>query len=44
MLGKSCIKDVIAFPKNNRGEDPLVKSPAEMTKEQLETYYLAVKP
>ncbi|KAF2102779.1 hypothetical protein NA57DRAFT_63592 [Rhizodiscina lignyota] len=43
MLGKSSIKDVIAFPKNNRGEDPLVKSPGEMTEAQLETYHLKMR-
>jgi aspartyl-tRNA synthetase len=40
LLGKDSIRDVIAFPKNNRGEDLLVKSPNKMTPEQLATYHL----
>lgn len=43
LVGKSSIKDVIAFPKNSRGEDLLVKSPAVISQEQLETYHLALQ-
>lgn len=42
MTGTESIRDVIAFPKNNRGEDVMVGSPSEMTEQQLETYQLAV--
>lgn len=40
MLWRESIKDVIAFPKNNKGEDVLVGSPSQMTEEQLRTYGL----
>ncbi|KAF2454312.1 tRNA synthetases class II-domain-containing protein [Lineolata rhizophorae] len=43
MLGKSSVRDVIAFPKNNKGEEPCVKSPTIMTMSQLDTYHLALK-
>jgi aspartyl-tRNA synthetase len=42
MLGRESLRDVIAFPKNSRGEDLLVKSPNKMTPEQLATYHLKV--
>lgn len=42
LLGKDSVRDVIAFPKGGKGEDALVKSPSEMTKDQLETYHLKV--
>ncbi len=37
------IRDVIAFPKTMKGEDPMVKSPGRITPEQLETYHLALR-
>ncbi len=37
----SSVRDVIAFPKNNRGEDPLVRSPSPTTPEQERTYNLS---
>lgn len=40
LLGRASVRDVIAFPKSGRGEDPLVKSPARMSDEALETYHL----
>ncbi|KAK8214321.1 putative aspartyl-tRNA synthetase [Phyllosticta capitalensis] len=43
MLGKESVRDVIAFPKSGKGEDLLVKSPNEVTKEQLEVYHLQLK-
>jgi aspartyl-tRNA synthetase len=42
MMGLDSIRDVVAFPKNGRGEDPLVKSPSEMTPAQLQTYHLHI--
>lgn len=43
MLGRDSVRDVMAFPKIGRGEDPLVKSPSAMTADQLETYHLRLK-
>lgn len=43
MRGKESVRDVIAFPKTGKGEDPLVKSPNGMTGEQLDTYHLRLK-
>ncbi|KAI9656175.1 MAG: hypothetical protein M1821_004837 [Bathelium mastoideum] len=43
MLGKESVRDVIAFPKTGKGEDPLVKSPSQMTAEQLRTYHLQIR-
>ena len=40
MLGKSTVREVIAFPKSGKGEDPLVKSPGPISNEVLETYML----
>jgi aspartyl-tRNA synthetase len=42
MTGTESIRDVIAFPKNNRGEDIMVGSPSMMSEGQLATYQLAV--
>lgn len=43
MLWRDSIRDVIAFPKNGKGEDVLVGSPSLMTEEQLKTYGLGLK-
>ena len=43
MLGKESVRDVIAFPKTGKGEDPMVKSPATLTEEQLQTYHLKLR-
>ena len=40
MLGKKSIRDVIAFPKSGRGEDPLFKSPGRMDPAALRKYHL----
>lgn len=37
------VRDVIPFPKNQKGEDLVAKSPSLMTAEQLATYHLALK-
>ena len=34
------VRDVIAFPKNNKGEDPLIGSPGKTTNAQQVTYHL----
>ncbi|KAI0873803.1 tRNA synthetases class II-domain-containing protein [Hypoxylon argillaceum] len=38
------VRDVIAFPKNNKGEDQLVGSPSETTWAQKKTYHLFSEP
>ena len=43
MLGKESVRDVIAFPKSGKGEDLLVKSPTNMTEEQMRTYHLKLR-
>ncbi|KAI1850960.1 hypothetical protein JX266_003625 [Neoarthrinium moseri] len=35
------VRDVITFPKNQKGEDLMVKSPSYLTKPQMETYHIA---
>jgi len=40
MMGMDSVRDVIAFPKNNQGMDPLVKSPGLVTDAELATYGL----
>ncbi|KAI5927324.1 tRNA synthetases class II-domain-containing protein [Camillea tinctor] len=37
------VRDVIAFPKNNKGEDLLVGSPGPVTEAQRKTYHLSSK-
>ncbi|KAL9095822.1 MAG: hypothetical protein Q9165_001819 [Trypethelium subeluteriae] len=43
MLGKESVRDVIAFPKSGKGEDLLVKTPNDITEEQLRTYHLRLR-
>ncbi|KAI1751906.1 aspartyl-tRNA synthetase [Xylaria castorea] len=38
------VRDVIAFPKDNKGEDKLVGSPSKTTPAQRKTYHLFTKP
>lgn len=42
MLGRESIRDVIAFPKDNKGRDMLIRSPTMMTESQQATYHLKV--
>lgn len=42
-MGAESVRDVIAFPKSGKGEDPLVKSPTPMMQSQLDTYHLRLK-
>lgn len=42
-MGKESVRDVMAFPKTGKGEDPMVKSPSMMTQEALDTYHLNLK-
>ncbi|KAF8541621.1 tRNA synthetases class II-domain-containing protein [Trichophaea hybrida] len=40
LMGTDNIREVIAFPKNSNGADPLVGSPSLVTDEDLATYWL----
>lgn len=42
MLGCDTVRDVIAFPKNSNGEDPMVQSPGKIGQRQLLDYHLKV--
>ncbi|KAI1115751.1 aspartyl-tRNA synthetase [Nemania sp. NC0429] len=42
LCGVPSVRDVIAFPKNNKGEDKFVGSPSETTALQRTTYHLRV--
>ncbi|KAL9026502.1 MAG: hypothetical protein Q9196_004838 [Gyalolechia fulgens] len=44
MLGKSSVREVIAFPKTGKGDDVLVKSPGPLSDEILQTYSLQYRP
>lgn len=37
------MRDVIAFPKTGKGDDPMVKSPGHLTDEALKTYHLKMR-
>ncbi|KAL8729998.1 MAG: hypothetical protein Q9166_004321 [cf. Caloplaca sp. 2 TL-2023] len=43
MLGRSSMREVIAFPKTGKGEDALVKSPGLLSDQILETYSLQLR-
>ncbi len=43
LVGEESIREVIAFPKNAKGIDPMSQSPSDVTKEQLEEYNLILK-
>jgi aspartyl-tRNA synthetase len=44
MMGTDSVKDVIAFPKNSKGVDPLVKSPSLASDDALAMYRLQKIP
>ncbi|KAL8946949.1 MAG: hypothetical protein Q9222_006721 [Ikaeria aurantiellina] len=44
MLGKTSVREVIAFPKTGKGEDALVNSPGLLSDKILETYFLQIRP
>lgn len=43
LSGTTSVRDVIAFPKNMKGEDMSVKSPGKITPGQFQTYHLALR-
>jgi aspartyl-tRNA synthetase len=44
MTDTPTVRDVMAFPKTMKGEDPFVKAPSKLTNEQLEPYGLQLRP
>ncbi|HET7134956.1 MAG TPA: amino acid--tRNA ligase-related protein, partial [Casimicrobiaceae bacterium] len=44
MAGAESIRDVIAFPKTQRGQDLLVDAPAPATEQQLRDLHIRVRP
>ncbi|KAF5013946.1 hypothetical protein FDECE_75 [Fusarium decemcellulare] len=44
MTDTSTVRDVMAFPKTMKGEDPFVKSPSKLSNEQLAPYGLQLQP
>lgn len=40
LIGSQSIRDVIAFPKNQSGTDPVVESPTDVSNETLGEYYI----
>ena len=42
LTGCESVRDVIAFPKSGKGDDPLMKSPAEIDAGTLRTYHLKI--
>jgi aspartyl-tRNA synthetase len=43
LLGQESIRDVIAFPKNARGQDVMSGSPAEVTPRQLKEIHIQIE-
>ena len=43
MAGAEAIRDVIAFPKTQRGQDLLVDAPAPVTEQQLRELHIRVR-
>ena len=44
MAGAESIRDVIAFPKTQRGQDLLVDAPTPVTEQQLRDLHIRVRP
>lgn len=43
LIGSNSIRDVIAFPKNQSGVDPVVESPTGVKEQTLNEYYITTK-
>ena len=43
LAGEPTIREVIAFPKNQAGVDPMFGSPSEVTQEQLDQVHISLK-
>lgn len=43
LIGSDSIRDVIAFPKNQSGIDPMVESPTSVPQETLDNYHITLK-
>ncbi|CRK43643.1 hypothetical protein BN1723_005750 [Verticillium longisporum] len=43
LSGSSSVRDVIAFPKNNKGVDEFAGGPGKISDEQLKTYHLQLR-
>ena len=44
MAGAESIRDVIAFPKTQRGQDLLIDAPTPVTEQQLRDLHIRVRP
>jgi aspartyl-tRNA synthetase len=44
MAGAESIRDVIAFPKTQRGQDLLVDAPSPVTEQQLRDLHIRIRP
>jgi len=44
MCGEESIRDVIAFPKTQRGQDLLIDTPAPVTEQQLRDLHIKIRP
>jgi len=44
MAGVDQIRDVIAFPKTQRGQDLLIDTPTPVTEQQLRDLHIKVRP
>ena len=43
LAGKDNIREVIAFPKNNKASDPMTQAPSSVAQKQLEELALTVE-
>ena len=43
VLERDSVRDVIAFPKTGKGEDPLMRSPGKLDEETLNRYHLKIR-
>jgi hypothetical protein len=43
MQGRDSVRDVIAFPKDKNGSDPLIGSPSYLSKQRMADYHLEIK-